>query len=98
MQALGRTASLSIVLSAVYANLGAAQQPALQGAPAAVAVTAIASPRVAFSSEAASAGISRFSFLVYGDTRGRRDGTAEQYEHSQVVESMLLTIRQMANG
>lgn len=61
-------------------------------------VRAIAPPRSPLPSEAASAGTTRFSFIVYGDTRGRRDGVNEQYEHSLVVESMLQTIATMEQG
>lgn len=64
----------------------------------AAAVTAIATPRTPIPAEAASASVTRFSFIAYGDTRGRRDGVAEQYEHSLVVESMLRTIKSMENG
>jgi 3',5'-cyclic AMP phosphodiesterase CpdA len=42
--------------------------------------------------------VTRFSFIAYGDTRGRRDGIDTQYEHSLVIESMLQTIARMANG
>jgi len=65
---------------------------------AADTVLAIAAPRSPLPGEAASAGVKRFSFIVYGDTRGRRDGVNEQYEHSLVVESMLRTIATMERG
>src|SRR3954452_4760907 len=42
--------------------------------------------------ESESAGVMKFSFIVYGDTRGRRDGKEVQYEHSLVMDSMLETI------
>lgn len=42
--------------------------------------------------------MTRFSFIVYGDTRGRRDGVQEQYEHSLVVDGMLRTIAAMEKG
>jgi hypothetical protein len=61
-------------------------------------VVAIAAPRIPLPSEAASAGVSRFSYIVYGDTRGRRDGVSEQYEHSLVVDAMLRTIAAQARG
>lgn len=48
--------------------------------------------------EAASAGVTRFSFIAYGDTRGRRDGVQEQYEHSLVVDQMLRTMTQLERG
>jgi 3',5'-cyclic AMP phosphodiesterase CpdA len=61
-------------------------------------VVPIRAPGTPLPPEAASAGVTRFSFLVYGDTRGRRDGVAIQYEHSLVVESMLGTIASLAQG
>lgn len=60
-------------------------------------VRAIAPPPTPMLSEAASAGVSKFSFLVYGDTRGRQDGTAVQYEHSMVADTMLAQIRRLQN-
>jgi hypothetical protein len=48
--------------------------------------------------EAASANVRRFSFIVYGDTRGRRDGVEVQYEHSLVVDAMVRTIESMKTG
>lgn len=58
-------------------------------------VQAIAPPADPLPGEDASADVSKFSFLVYGDTRRRRDGTAILYEHSLVVDSMLGTIRRL---
>jgi hypothetical protein len=65
-------------------------------APAYETVEAIKPPRQPLPPEADSAGVTRFSFLVYGDTRGRRDGTAEQYEHSLVIDSMLERVQALA--
>ncbi len=59
------------------------------------AVRAIAPPATPMLSEADSAGVSKFSFLVYGDTRGRQDGTAVQYEHAMVADTMLTQIRRL---
>ena len=53
-------------------------------------------PRTPLPSEAASAAITRFSFITYGDTRGRHDGVELQAEHTLVVESMLATIKKAA--
>lgn len=61
-------------------------------------VVAIAAPRFPLPSETDSADISRFSFIVYGDTRGRRDGEDLQHEHGLVVESMLRTIAALDAG
>jgi 3',5'-cyclic AMP phosphodiesterase CpdA len=61
-------------------------------------VVAIAPARNPLPSEAASAGITKFSFIAYGDTRGRQDGVAPQHEHGLVVNQMLQTIRSRENG
>jgi hypothetical protein len=42
--------------------------------------------------------VSRFSFIAYGDTRGRFDGELEQQLHLLVVTSMLRTIAARASG
>lgn len=75
-----------------------ARAQATQRADSTGVVAAILPPRAPLPAEAASAAVTRFSFIAYGDTRGRRDGINEQYEHSLVVESMLRTIRSLANG
>lgn len=54
---------------------------------------AIVAPRVPLPGESATAGVRRFSFIAYGDTRGRHDGTELQAEHKLVVESMIATIK-----
>jgi len=56
-------------------------------------VQAIAAPRNALPPEAASAGVTKFSYIVYGDTRGRRDGTEVQYEHRMVIDGMMAAIK-----
>jgi hypothetical protein len=61
-------------------------------------VVAIQRPRNSLPAEAASASVTRFSFIAYGDTRGRRDGTSEQYEHWLVVDQMIRTIKAMESG
>ena len=77
----------------------AAAQPPATAAPAAAApVQGIRPARNPIPPERETAGVTRFSFIAYGDTRGRRDGIDPQYEHSLVVESMLRTIAAMANG
>jgi Calcineurin-like phosphoesterase len=50
-------------------------------------------PRTPLPPEAATAGITKFSFIAYGDTRGRHDGVDLQAEHTLVIESMLRTIK-----
>jgi hypothetical protein len=59
-------------------------------------VPAILPPRTPLPAEAATAGITKFSFIAYGDTRGRHDGTELQAEHTLVIESMLATIKAAA--
>lgn len=58
-------------------------------------VRAIKAPRAPLPSEKDSVGVNRFSFIVYGDTRGRRDGFELQYEHSLVVNSAVATIKKL---
>ncbi|PYT05530.1 MAG: hypothetical protein DMF60_11755 [Acidobacteria bacterium] len=67
------------------------QQPSVSATQSPEQVRAIAAPANPLPTEAASAGTTRFSFVVYGDTRGRRDGVQEQYEHSLIVDSMIAT-------
>ncbi len=62
------------------------------------AVRAIAPPKRPLPPEALTAAETRFAFIAYGDTRGRRDGTAEQAEHGIVVDAMLRRIGEMATG
>jgi hypothetical protein len=50
-------------------------------------------PRTPLASAEATQRLKRFSFIAYGDTRGRADGTALQVEHGRVVASMLETIK-----
>ena len=59
-------------------------------------VTAIKPPTKPLPPEAESRGITKFSFVVYGDTRGHRDGTEIQYEHSLIVDAVLAQIRRLA--
>src|SRR6478672_1758876 len=67
-----------------------------QSAPSADSVPAIRAPRQGIPPEAATAGVKRFSFIAYGDTRGRHDGVELQAEHTLVIESMLATISKAA--
>jgi len=65
---------------------------------AAPAVRAIAPPRRPLPPEALTAAETRFAFIAYGDTRGRRDGKVEQLEHGIVVDAMLRRIGDMEAG
>jgi Calcineurin-like phosphoesterase len=85
----------ALFATAVVALCQSRQSAAPQKNVASETVRAIAPPRQPLPPEAASAGVTRFSFIVYGDTRGRRDGKEIQYEHWLIVESMLRTIKKM---
>jgi hypothetical protein len=78
----------------------AGQPPAssAQTAPAREQVRAITAATNPIPPEDASAAVTRFSFIVYGDTRGRRDGVQEQYEHSLVIDSALATMKRLASS
>lgn len=91
------------VSSVAVAQTTATQPPAAQTTatqPAApltdnIPVQAIKAPRTPLPSEEASANVTKFSFFVYGDTRGRRDGFELQYEHSLVINSMVAQIKKL---
>lgn len=87
------TIFLSLCLIAVAA--GQTQQTALPPEAVTEPVRPIKAPRTPLPSEEASANVKRFSFIVYGDTRGRRDGFEQQYEHSLVVNSAIATIKKL---
>ncbi|MDP2958242.1 MAG: metallophosphoesterase [Longimicrobiales bacterium] len=91
---LAETLALAVAVASSSAH---AQVTAAPPTDTVIAI-AIAAPRNPLPAEAASAGVSRFSFIVYGDTRGRRDGIDPQYEHSLIVDAMLRTIAELADG
>jgi len=62
------------------------------------AVIPIAPPTIAMPDESASAAITRFSFIAYGDTRGPYDGRALQPDHEKVVEAMIAATKARAHG
>jgi len=62
------------------------------------AVQAIHPPSAPLPSEEQSRDIKKFSFILYGDTRGRHDGSAIQYEHSMVMEGILAQIKKLRNS
>ena len=64
--------------------------------PPAVAVRPIEPPPMALPSEAASAGVTRFSFIAYGDMRGQADGVELQINHGLVVDAMLAKVKALA--
>ena len=81
--------ALSCCVLAAALSAGAQQQPAER-------VRAIVPPATPLPPEQQSRGVTRFSFIVYGDTRGRRDGVEPQYEHSLIIDSMLARIKELA--
>lgn len=90
---------ITLCVLAAAAATGETCRAAAQVAPDTVQqVVAIMPPRFPLPRESDSAGVTRFSYIVYGDTRGRRDGVEVQYEHSLIVESMLRTIAAMRTG
>jgi hypothetical protein len=92
------SAARALRAAAALAVLGAPSLVFAQTAAARDTVVAIAKPLRPLPAEDQSAGVTRFSFIAYGDTRGRRDGTAEQYEHGLVVDEMLRTITRLEKG
>ncbi len=61
-------------------------------------VLPIGAPTDPLPSEAASAGVTRFSFIAYGDTRNSHDGQLLQEVHGEVITAMLGRIKAMAMG
>jgi len=79
---------------------GLAGAAALAQAPGTITgVRAIAPPATALPPEAESAGVRKFSFIAYGDTRGQADGVSLQTEHARVVDRILAILpEQLATG
>jgi hypothetical protein len=100
-QPLGRVWPSALVIAAYLAMPGGSSAqvvPPSDPGASAQEVAAIEAARFPLPPEAESADVSRFSYIVYGDTRGRRDGEDPQYEHSLIVESMLRTIASLEAG
>jgi hypothetical protein len=89
-----------IVLFAVvgitaFIAVASAQQP--PDIPAIPTVRPIDPPAASLPAEAASDGVTRFSFIAYGDTRGQADGVELQTNHSLVVDAMLAKVKALAS-
>ena len=69
---------------------------AAQATTARDSVLPIKPPATSLPAESATAHMKKFSFIAYGDTRGRHDGTQLQAEHTLVMEAMLGAIRRVA--
>lgn len=93
----------SFALLAFLGSLGlwlgspAAQQPAAE-LPSIRAVRPIDPGSVVLPPEEESAGVTRFSFIAYGDTRGQADGRDLQLVHGRVVDAMIDAIRARESG
>jgi hypothetical protein len=93
-------AGVSLGLASVHAQQ-IAQPPAV--APPVTAVRAIEPPATRLPEEPASAGITRFSFVAYGDTRSASDpnvpgdGQILQSEHNRLVDRIALKARELAS-
>lgn len=93
-----------LCLCAAIGAVAAAQQPPPTPAPPPlVLVKPIEPPQTPLPGEAASAGVTRFSFIAYGDTRSGGatdvpgDGQIVQVDHSRVVDRMIPRIQQSAS-
>jgi hypothetical protein len=88
-----------LCLCGVIGAVAAAQQPPTP-APPLVLVRPIEPPATPLPGEAASAGVTRFSFIAYGDTRSGGavdvpgDGQIVQVEHSRVIDRMIPRIQE----
>lgn len=69
-----------------------------QVAPRPDSVASSLAPRNPLPTESATVGMRKFSFIAYGDTRGRHDGVELQAEHTLVIESMVATIKKSMTG
>ena len=98
MRTLTYVVAVGFCGSVVAAQLAAPLQPARLEA-----VRPIEPPSTPLPSESASAATTRFSFIVYGDTRSGAqpdvpgDGKILNPEHTRVVERMLATIKERVN-
>ncbi len=85
------------VLTFIASMLSGVLSTGVLAQPVAIASDTILRPLLpppkALGSESATASLTRFSFIAYGDTRGRHDGIKVQAEHELVIESMLSTIK-----
>jgi Calcineurin-like phosphoesterase len=92
-----------LCLCGLIGAVAAAQQPPPPPAPPLLLVRPIDPPATPLPSEAASAGVTRFSFIAYGDTRSGGaadvpgDGQIVQVEHSRVVDRMIPRIHESAS-
>jgi hypothetical protein len=108
---IGRSAeAFALLLIAGLSTVAIAQQPAVPPPVAPqpvipavwVPVRPIEPPATPLASEAASAGVTRFSFIAYGDTRSSGvlgvpgDGDVIHPEHTRIVDRMIVKSRELA--
>ena len=92
--------ALVVAVPLFAAVVVAAQQTATVTTP--VVVSPIEPPSTPFPSEAASAGVTRFSFLAYGDSRSGNaagvagDGQIINVEHTRLMDFALAKIEALA--
>jgi hypothetical protein len=84
-----------VATAAFFVVVATARQP--PAAPATLVVNPIVPPAIPLPSEAASADVTRFSFIAYGDTRGQADGVELQTNHGLVVDAMLAKVKALAS-
>ena len=89
-----RSALIAVCLAGL---LGGTYGLAQQAAPSRFYVRPIEPPDPPLPSEAESSAVTRFSFVVYGDTRSPVDGRAPQPDHGVVIDRMLAKIRERAS-
>jgi len=93
-----RRCACSAAVLVLLAGAACWAEPSSTGGGGGGAVQAIAPPRNPIPPEEKTTGITKFSFIVYGDTRGARDGVELQYMHSLVVDAILKKMKAMSGG
>src|SRR5687767_2450063 len=89
---------LGIGCSAFVSAMLALGYPTLAGFQILPTARALEPGTVSLPSEESTAGVTKFSFIAYGDTRGQADGFELQREHGRLVQAMLSEIRARASG
>ncbi len=74
-----------------------AQQPVAQAPPITI-VQPIDPGSVVLPAEDLTVGVTRFSFIAYGDTRGQADGRELQRDHGRIVDAMIEAIQSRASS
>lgn len=90
--------SLGFACAAFVSGLLLLWHPTVVGFQIFSSVRAIEPGTVRLPPEESTAGITKFSFIAYGDTRGEADGFELQREHGRIVQAMLAEIRGRASG